>query len=116
MTNKRPGRAAFTLAGLIFATAIGLALAGIWTGDGRWGTTAVLATIAAVVALMTGAAQAAAAEKHQQPTPGRGIPDTTFQARPMTAIPRPPHNGQRTSTILSPDEFNRLMGDDDKDD
>lgn len=110
MTNKRPGRAAFTLAGLLFTTAIGLALAGVWTLDGRWGHTAVLATIAAVITLITGTSQAAAAEKRQQPNTSRTGPPV------MTKLPRPPHSGQRTSTVLSPDEFNRLMGDDDKDD
>lgn len=104
MTSKRPGRPAFTLAGLIFATALGLALASIWTGDGRWGATAVLACIAAAVTFITGAAQAAAAEKaNQQPTPGRGWVDTTIQVRPTTERPRPPQRGQKdTPTTFDP--------------
>ena len=105
MTNKRPGRPAFTLAGLTFATALGLGLASIWTGDGRWAATAVLATIAAAVTFITGAAQAAAAEKaDQQPT------HPPIHAR--TEQPRPPRRGQRTSPTTSPEAIDRLTNND----
>ena len=85
---SRPGQAAFRTAQTLAIAAAALALAGIWTGDGRWWATACLAAATALIAVITGSAQAAANEKPRQP--GECPTTHTVKVQPTTARPKPP--------------------------
>lgn len=101
----KPGTLSFTTAALTALAVLGMAVAAIWTGDGRWGSTAFFLGIAALVLVVVGSAKAAAAEKKARTgcTPGWELPEnaavTNRATRPapiMTSRPKPPRQSPTT--------------------
>lgn len=101
----KPGTLSFTTAALTALAVLGMAVAAIWTGDGRWGYTALFLGIAALVLVIVGSARAAALERKvgASCTPGWELPEnaaeTNRTGRPepiMTRRPRPPRQSPTT--------------------